>query len=178
MNNPSIRLIDPTLDLKQTFMQYLDAFGCSTDNYRLGALRFTQHDSFADAIAASFAARVQHDGLPDGITPHSVYWLVDQSNHMLADIALRHELNEALAVFGGHIGYSVHPDHRNKGYATYMVKQMIPLAQRMKINRLLITCDIDNIASNRVIQKCGGLLENTLTLPDRATPFNRYWIDI
>ncbi|QQE12809.1 GNAT family N-acetyltransferase [Planctomycetota bacterium] len=178
MNNPPIRLIDPIPDLYQTFMRYREAFGCSTENYRLGALRFTPQDNFADAVAASLAARSQHDNLPEDITPHSIFWLVNQSDQMLGHVALRHELNEALTIFGGHIGYSVHPDHRNKGYATYMVKQMIPLAMCMNITRLLISCDVDNIASNKVIQKCGGILENTLTIPDRPVPLNRYWIDI
>ena len=89
---------------------------------------------------------------------------------------LRHRLNDFLAEYGGHIGYSVRPDERRKGYAKRMLALALPEARKRGIDRVLITCDDDNIGSARTIEANGGVFERTARLEDEI--LRRYWIDL
>ena len=89
---------------------------------------------------------------------------------------LRHSLNDFLLRMGGHIGYVVVPEHRGRGYAAEMLRQGLDLARSMAFERVLVTCDDDNLASRRVIEKCGGEYEDSSVGPEAAVAKRRYWI--
>jgi predicted acetyltransferase len=92
--------------------------------------------------------------------------------------SIRHRLNEFLMRKGGHIGYVVVPEFRRRGYATAILRLALDVAQRKAgTERLLVTCDDDNIGSIRTIEKNGGVLENIISGPDLTKPLRRYWID-
>ena len=91
-------------------------------------------------------------------------------------IDLRHRLNDFLAEHGGHIGYSVRPDERRKGYAKRMLALVLEEARGRGISRVLITCDDDNVASARTIEANGGVFERTACLDGEV--LRRYWIEL
>ena len=80
--------------------------------------------------------------------------------------------------FGGHIGYGVRPSERRKGYATLMLRLVLDKARAMGIERVLITCDKDNLASARVIQKNGGVLDSESYSEQAKRVTQRYWIEL
>jgi len=83
-------------------------------------------------------------------------------------IDIRHNLgNEFLAQYGGHLGYSVRPSERKKGYATEILKMGIEYAKSLNIEKLMIACFSDNIPSIKTIEKCGGVLSETKPYTDR-----------
>jgi len=88
--------------------------------------------------------------------------------------SLRHRLTRHLLEHGGHVGYSVRPSERNRGHATRLLLDAARKARRLGIERLLVTCDADNVSSARVIEKCGGVIENDVLTDD--APIRRYWI--
>ena len=93
-------------------------------------------------------------------------------------VSIRPELNDFLRRVGGHIGYAVVPEFRRRGYATAMLRQALEIAHRtFGLDRVLLTCDDDNVGSIRTIEKNGGVLESVITGPDLARPKRRYWID-
>jgi predicted acetyltransferase len=93
--------------------------------------------------------------------------------------AIRHTLNDFLFRLGGHIGYTVVPEFRRRGYATAILCEALQIARRdLGLSRVLLTCDDDNVGSIRTIEKNGGVLENVVTGPDVLTPKRRYWIDL
>jgi predicted acetyltransferase len=93
-------------------------------------------------------------------------------------VSIRHSLNAFLARVGGHIGYVVVPKFRRRGYATMMLRLALKIAkEKLGIGRVLVTCDDDNIASIRTIEKCGGVLENIITGLGLEIPKRRYWIE-
>lgn len=78
--------------------------------------------------------------------------------------------------FGGHIGYSVKPSERRKGYASQLIQLALDHYRARGIDRVLLTCDKDNIASAKVIQHNGGQLEDERQENNRIT--QRYWIAV
>lgn len=93
-------------------------------------------------------------------------------------VSLRHELNAFLERYGGHVGYGVVPSQRGRGYATEMLRLTLPIAVSLGLARLLVTCDDDNVASIRVIEKNGGVFEGFTTSLGLERPGRRYWIDV
>lgn len=92
-------------------------------------------------------------------------------------VNIRHELNDFLLQFGGHVGYSTHPDYQGRGIATAMLRFAVARLNELGVNQILITCDEHNIGSQLVISKNGGVLENTLAHPSNAgKKHRRYWI--
>ena len=91
-------------------------------------------------------------------------------------ISIRHELNDFLFNFGGHIGYMVRPLHRRKGYAKEMLRLALVRASQIGIERALVTCNDDNYGSIAVIESQGGVLENIVQ--ENGKPLRRYWINL
>jgi predicted acetyltransferase len=92
--------------------------------------------------------------------------------------SLRFELNEFFAERGGHVGYGVAPAHRRKGYATEILRQALIILRAEGVERVLVTCDNENIGSARVIEENGGVFESVLP-PVESDPIEtcRYWIE-
>jgi predicted acetyltransferase len=90
--------------------------------------------------------------------------------------SIRHTLNDHLLALGGHIGCAVLPEHRRRGYATEILRQSVVIARSYDVSPVLVTCDEDNIASARTIERCGGTLANVVANPDGGPPKRRYWI--
>ena len=91
-------------------------------------------------------------------------------------IQVRHRFNDYLAEYGGHIGYSVRPDERRKGYAKWMLAHVLPEARKIGLDRVLVTCDDDNEGSRRTIEANGGVFERKTEL--EGDILRRYWIDL
>jgi len=88
--------------------------------------------------------------------------------------SIRHELNKYLFNYGGHIGYGVRPQFRRRGYAREILQQSLKYIRGLGVEEVLITCLDENIGSVKVIESCGGTLENIVDLEGK--PLRRYWI--
>ncbi|ENJ9655489.1 GNAT family N-acetyltransferase [Clostridium botulinum] len=91
-------------------------------------------------------------------------------------IDIRHKLNEYLFEFGGHIGYSVEKSEGRKGYAKEMLHLALEKFKDMNMEKVLITCSKENIASAKTIIYNGGVLEHEISIGERIT--QRYWISL
>jgi predicted acetyltransferase len=109
--------------------------------------------------------------LPDDRVHCDYYWITDESETVVGFLALRHELNAWLLEEGGHIGYSVRPSRRLEGHATRALALAVRRAAELGIDKALVTCDEDNVASARTIEHNGGVYEDT------RNGKRRYWID-
>jgi len=117
------------------------------------------------------------DTVPKGLVPSSTYLGVrEKDNYIVGMIDIRHYLNEYLTQVGGHIGYGVRKTERNKGYAKQMLKLALEKCKELKIKKVLITCDEDNIASEKVILSVNAKLEDIRNVDGENK--KRFWIDL
>ena len=117
------------------------------------------------------------DTVPKGLVPSSTYLGIrEKDNYIVGMIDIRHYLNEYLTQVGGHIGYGVRKTERNKGYAKQMLKLALEKCKELKIKKVLITCDEDNIASEKVILSANAKLEDIRNVDGENK--KRFWIDL
>lgn len=95
--------------------------------------------------------------LPQGWVPYTTYWLFD-NNKPVGISRLRHFLNDYLREWGGHIGYAIGKNERQKGYGSEILRLTTEKAKEKGIESLLLTCSIDNIGSQKIIEKNNGKL--------------------
>lgn len=123
-------------------------------------LRFTYHQ--LDQLRRDFAAHVAHErarihweNLPVFRVPETIYWLVDGEEY-IGRLELRHELRDGAEDVAGHIGYSIRPSFRRRGYGTEILALGLQKAAQHGLGQVLLTCDPGNIASRRIIEHNGG----------------------
>lgn len=117
--------------------------------------------------------------LPEGRVIATQFMLVRASdNRLLGMIQVRHYFYDYLSKFGGHIGYSVRPSERLKGYAKEMLKMVLPFCREIGLEKVLITCIDGNIGSEKTILANGGKYESTVYEPDEKVYLKRHWIEL
>jgi predicted acetyltransferase len=102
---------------------------------------------------------------------HCDYFWVTADDEVIGFLALRHRLNAWLFEEGGHIGYSIRPSRRRQGHATAALALGVRRAAELGLDRVLVTCDEDNLPSARTIEGNGGVHEDT------RNGKRRYWIE-
>lgn len=176
MCEQDLKLIEPTIALREEFLamvkEYLAAGEQSED------WRFEQALGNFEAYVKKFHDYSLGKNLPEGWVPDSTYWLVENERKVLGQSSLRHRLRPALAKRGGHIGYYIRPSERRRGYGTVILRLTLTKAEELGLKRVLVTCDDGNIASVRIIEKCGGVLSDKVMVEGYVAPTRRYWIDL
>ncbi len=175
MAEEEIKLIEPCEELREGYLDYVNEFSAAEEGYIHGSGVELKGD-FSEFVGLlqDYAKGIN---LPEGWVPGSSYWLVSEGR-VLGVSNLRHALTEFLRREGGHIGYSVRPSERGKGYGTAMVRLVLEKAKELGLEKVLITCDKDNPASARVIEKNGGKLDNELVSKESGKMKQRYWIEL
>ncbi len=98
-------------------------------------------------------------------------------DELVGRVSVRHELNDYLRSFGGHIGYGVRPGFRRRGFAGEILKQALVIARAAGVERVLVTCDDGNLPSAKIIERNGGVLADVRIDDSDGVPKRRYWID-
>jgi predicted acetyltransferase len=116
------------------------------------------------------------EACPKHLVPAVTYFLVDEIGKIIGAINIRMRLNDYLFNYGGHIGYGIRPTERKKGYASLMLSLALPIAKQIGMDKVLITCDKNNVGSAKTIIANGGILENEVMEDEEIV--QRYWIEI
>ena len=121
-------------------------------------------------VQVLLAAEDEPDG--DDMVPCEFYWVTDGADEeVVGFLAIRTRLNDWLFNEGGHIGFGIRPSRRREGHAARALALAVRRCAELGIDRALVTCDEDNVASARTIEHGGGVHEDT------RNGKRRYWID-
>jgi len=132
--------------------------------------------TFAQTVQG-FDDQSHGEGLPQGWVPATTRFLI-HDGRIMGLFNLRHRLTDGLRRSGGHVGYSVRPSERRKGYGTKLLTAAMELARIRGMDRLLVTCRPDNVASAGVIENCGGVFQDLTYYEPMREEVCRYWISL
>ena len=172
-----LKLVEPSMAYDEQIQDFRRAFltaGGSMDGS--GTLRhYETTRQWLDSVRQYSC----EETVPAGKVPASQYILIrEEDDRMVGVIQIRHYLNDYLEKYGGHIGYSVAPSERRKGYAKRMLAMGLDICRQMGMDRVLITCYSDNVGSRRTILANGGRYDSTVHEPESDRDLERYWIDL
>lgn len=172
----SLELILPSYLLQDSYESYLGevvALGERFIPFVLGL----PYENFQDLIAKLDEAS-RGVGLEDGWAPHSTFWLVENSSELIGVVNIRHYLTDSLLDRGGHIGYGIRPSRRKEGFGKVALGLGLQKAKELGVKKALLTCWNDNLASKKIIESNGGVLEKTSISEADKKLTNYYWIGI
>jgi predicted acetyltransferase len=166
-----IELREPGVELLASFLEFKE------DLRSVGEVIWEPYFPLAGESPVEFVARQKRrETKPEPPSVAETTWWGTLNGQVAGRISLRHELNERLRKYGGHIGYEVSPKFRRRGVATEMLRRVLLTPKAREIGRLLLTCSPGNPASNRTIIVNGGVLEQTLYVDFIGEDRNHYWI--
>jgi predicted acetyltransferase len=171
MNVEEPKLIEPSGELRPQLTAMAEEYAAAGDT--------RYHEILEDFPAylrglARYRAGVD---LPPGHVPNSTFFLV-HGGEMIGRSALRHRLSPTLEHEGGHIGYDIRPGARRRGYGTLILALTLRRAQSLGLARALLTCDTDNTASARIIERNGGALAGRVVSHMSGKLISQYWIEL
>jgi predicted acetyltransferase len=153
MNN--LFLVEPIIEYQKSFENYILAYKRKNDihylnMYKKGLDDFHGYLNYLNNLSRGIE-------IPEGWVRTSTFWLID-NDEVVGVVRVRHEDVST----AGHIGYDISPSYRNKGYGTQILKLALDKAEEIGIKEAIVTCNIDNIASRKIIEKNNGKLLGTI----------------
>ncbi|MFC5631248.1 MULTISPECIES: GNAT family N-acetyltransferase [Streptococcus] len=171
-------LIVPSVDWLEEVSAYKSEFFQANEHLHGGARLGEMADltEWLDHVRAI----AKGEGLEERRVPSSTFLCIRQADNKMVGICnIRHNLSQPFLVnFAGHIGYSIRPCERRKGYAKEQLRLALKKAAKLGIKRALVTCDVNNVASEKTILANGGNYDNTYVDPSVGSETKRYWIEV
>ena len=176
--NNIIKLVVPSNDYKDQVMKYREIFLEKGESFD-GCAGLQECESYEEWI--DFENRLSKK-YKENYVPSTVFLGVREiDNKLIGIIDFRHKLTNFFFNYGGNIGYSVLPSERRKGYAKNMLGLMLEYCKEQGFHRVLVTCDKENIGSQKTIIANGGILNNEVTDDTGLSEsgiIQRYWISL
>ncbi|MGL4403714.1 MAG: GNAT family N-acetyltransferase [Fusobacteriaceae bacterium] len=145
----NLSLVKPDERYKKSFENYVLAYEIISDficfsKYSEALLNFKGYLNYLSNLS-------KKENLFPGEIPVSTFWLIDEEE-VVGVVRIRHEEEE----FSGHIGYDISPNFRNRGYGFLILTFALKEAQNLGLKKVILTCEINNIPSKKIIEKNGG----------------------
>ena len=138
------------------FVSFISEFRRSGDRMNPGVMK--KYDGDFTAFLAYIEASSDPRRVKAGNSESDTYVMKDDKGRIIGMSSLRHRLTDELLVSGGNIGYGIRPSERNKGYGTKQLALVLEKCRELGFEKVLVTCDGDNIASAKVAENNGGVL--------------------
>lgn len=166
MNN--LKLVIPTLKHQSDVMIFRQEF--VDNNERIsGGVGLEQVANYCDWL--------DHKYIPHYGKVNELIFLAYDGDILIGISDIRLSTNDFVNTYAGQIGYSVLPSLRGRGYATKILELTLKKAKECDFDKILITCNKSNIASAKVIERNGGILEKIIPHPG-FPDVKRYYIDL
>jgi predicted acetyltransferase len=169
MNN--LLLVQPRREYQKSFENYILAYERKNDTHYLNMYKRGLEDfhGYLNDINNLSKGIV----IPQGWVRTSTFWLID-NDEVVGVVRVRHQDVST----AGHIGYDISPSYRNKGYGTEILKLALAEAEKIGIKEVIVTCNIDNIASKKIIEKNNGKFLGTIFDEEENENLNKYSITV
>ncbi len=165
---PTMEDKEKVLEFKNEFLFYNSAFAGSG-----GLEKAESYEEWLNKINLD----TKQETCGEGRVPASLYLVYrKEDDKLIGIIQIRHYLNAILLNHGGHIGDSVRPTERGKGYSVEQIALALEECKKLNIKNVLMTCNKLNIPSAKSIKHNGGILENEII--DKGETIQRYWISL
>ena len=156
-----MKFVMPCQEYEQKAMQYIQEFydHASDINGTGGLDRFLKTSTYSEWLL-KIANDLDVANIPqDRIPSYTYFYVREDDDKIIGMINIRLALTDFLREEIGHIGYSIRPTERRRGYGTQMLREALVFCQLIGLNDVIISCDKANIASAGVIKNCGGILD-------------------
>ena len=168
----NIKLVRLSPEYKQHLFDMMEEWLAVEQNFSPWAIRKNDYHDFEH-----YLKNLERKDEEDGKVPDSVFFCLDVDRDIFVGaVNIRHYLNENICHTGGHIGDGIRPSERRKGYATAMIGLALEECKKLGMNKVLMTCDKDNIGSAKSIMNNGGVPE--LEVEEDGILEQRYWITL
>jgi predicted acetyltransferase len=169
-----VRLVNLSVDMKEQYINYYLEWKKAGEKLNPGILRYMNPERFEEMVPAIHEIEIGNGGRE---VQESVYFLVNEKDRILGAVTIRHSLTERMFNTEGHIGAGIRPSERRKGYATKILELALDKMRAFDIPNALITCNEDNIGSEKAIIKNGGVRDDDF-LESHGNIVKRYWITL
>ena len=168
---PQPKLVTPSTEHRSAFLEMADEFHLAgEDRYDSAREDFTAYLKSVEQFAAG--RDLSHDRVQS-----DEYWLMS-GDRLIGRSGLRHRLTPSLENEGGNIGYDIRPSERRKGFGTLILKLTLEKAKEIGFDKVLVTCDEDNVGSIKIIENNGGVLSGKGVSERSGKPVLQYWIEL
>jgi len=151
----------PTKEYEQSAFEFIQEFyeHSSEINGEGGLGWFLENSTYTERLAKVYKD-LDIANVSEGRVPAFTYFYVrEEDDKVIGMINVRLALNDFLREQGGHMGYSIRPTERGRGYGTQMLREALAFCKAIGLHEVVITCDKINIVSAGIIKNCGGVLE-------------------
>lgn len=170
-------LIKPDISFENEIQAYRkEMAGANSSMDGTGPLR--SMDNIKEWLKFNQSCENQETVPENWVTCEQYIYVREADNNIVGMIQFRHYFNEFLEKYGGHIGYSVRPNERRKGYAKQMLAECLKVCKAYGLEDVLVMCIQGNEGSKRTILANGGIYESTVYCEPDDVNLERYWIHI
>lgn len=167
-----LKLVKASMQYSDQIKDMLEEWNATGEKIIPYAIRRVDYHDFA-----YYCDNLEVKDTSGGLVSDSTFFCLDEERNIIVGaVNIRHHLNEALLLNGGHIGDGVRPSERRKGIATKMIAMALDECKKLGLERVLMVCDKENVGSAKSIQKNGGILENEIVV--NGVVEQRYWIEL
>lgn len=168
----------PDISYKEKAIDFVDEFKKNNSRIHGGGriARYLESSTYEEWL--KYIEQQKTIPVDESHVPEETYFLVDDVDNIIGIINIRLCLNDMLRDLGGHIGFSIRPSERGKGYNKINLYLGLLQEQQLGEKRILLECLADNIGSNKTITALGGILEKSEIDDWDNELTNYYWIDV
>jgi predicted acetyltransferase len=171
----------PSIDRKEEALDYLQEFiDYKSDINGSGGLnRLTKGMSYEEWLDDVINSSDEEYAKARNLVPASTYFTVrENDNKIVGMVNLRHYLNDMLRQVGGHIGYSIRPTERGKGYAKVQLYLALLECKKLGIEEAMVDCVKSNIKSEKTIIALGGVFDKEFYDQPHKRVLRNYYINV
>jgi len=172
-----LNLVRPEEIFKSQYIEMIEEWKASGEKPEPWVLQ--EDYTFFNTMVQKFELLSKGIGVQEGFVPSTTFWAYDnESDKIVGAVNIRHYLNDLFLQAWGNIGYGVRPSERRKGNAKIILKLTLEKCKSLNMQRVLLGCYKENIASAKTIVGNGGILENEIEENNTGKRIQRYWISI